>query len=203
MPYRITLSVTCHPTEVTFPPLPQPKMILENEWLSFRRIVRGPTPPSSPALLFSWASTKLSVFWDQNKTPWRRGPPRDIWRVVDRTPPTLTTLHYVHHRGTGTGTQWDGPWTPIYWKPAMVPPSRRRHGPNRKFRIGGRSGVLRNSEWAKTTAMLVIVLVLFLASPELRNSSILSVGISRLRAAVCTNRHKDQHKKSGQRDISL
>jgi len=30
MPYEITShSVTCHPAEVTFPPLPQPKLVLD------------------------------------------------------------------------------------------------------------------------------------------------------------------------------
>ena len=29
MPYEITQYVTCHPAEVTFPPLPQPKLVLD------------------------------------------------------------------------------------------------------------------------------------------------------------------------------
>jgi len=29
MPYERSHSVTCHPAEVTFPPLPQPKLVLD------------------------------------------------------------------------------------------------------------------------------------------------------------------------------
>jgi len=29
MPYEITQCYTCHPAEVTFPPLPQPKLVLD------------------------------------------------------------------------------------------------------------------------------------------------------------------------------
>ena len=51
MPYRITQCVTCHPTEVTFPPLPQPKLVLRgmHSWVDVVGLLHTETvyPPKT------------------------------------------------------------------------------------------------------------------------------------------------------------